>query len=165
MSDLKRLVTFETFDPSDEETWPDQRKRQWQRQIHWEHLQRAILVTCDIWDTDYISDNWELEFMTIFVTWQLRVTLDSIRNSCDVWLWCGSGRWCCGVVVYKQLWCVVAGCCVVVLWCGSGKGCVVVVYNSEAMLTVLHLHLWWRYFVLWSYLHVLQCTYNVHSTS
>ena len=23
--------------------------------------------------------------MTIFVTWQLRVTLDSIRNSCDVW--------------------------------------------------------------------------------
>ena len=24
------------------------------------------------------------KFMTIFVTWQLRVTLDSIRNSCDV---------------------------------------------------------------------------------
>ena len=38
------LVTFETFDQSDEETWPDQKKaqrqrqiqtqRQWQRQIH-----------------------------------------------------------------------------------------------------------------------------------
>ena len=37
------------------------------------------------WDTDYNSDNWEPEFMTIIVTWQLRVTLDSIRNSCDVW--------------------------------------------------------------------------------
>ena len=34
--------------------------------------------------TDYNSENQEPEFMTIFVTWQLRVTLDSIRNSCDV---------------------------------------------------------------------------------
>ena len=42
------------------------------------------LVTCDIWDTDYNYDNWEPEFMTIFATWQLRVTLDSIYNSCDV---------------------------------------------------------------------------------
>ena len=50
----------------------------------WEHLLRAILETCDIWDTDYNSDNWEPEFMTIFVIWQLIVTLDSIRNSCDV---------------------------------------------------------------------------------
>ena len=41
-------------------------QRQWQRQS---------------WDN---SDNWETEFMTIFVAWQLRVTLDSIRNSCDV---------------------------------------------------------------------------------
>ena len=49
----------------------------------WEHL-RAILETCDIWDAGYNSDNWEPEFMTIFVTWQLIVTLDSIRNSCDV---------------------------------------------------------------------------------
>ena len=37
-----------------------------------------------IWYTDYNSYNWEHEFMTIFVTWQSRVTLDSIRNSCDV---------------------------------------------------------------------------------
>jgi hypothetical protein len=40
--------------------------------------------TFDIWDTVYNSDNWEPEFMTIFVVWQLIVTLDSIRNSCDV---------------------------------------------------------------------------------
>ena len=42
------------------------------------------LVTCDIWDTDYNTDNWEPGFMTIFVTWQLIVTLDNICNSCDV---------------------------------------------------------------------------------
>ena len=41
--------------------------------------------TCDIWDTDNNTDNWEPEIMTIFVIWQLIVTLDSIRNSCDVW--------------------------------------------------------------------------------
>ena len=51
-----------------------------------EHLQRAILETCEIWDTGYNFDNWEPEFMTICVTWQLGVTLDSIRNSCDVLL-------------------------------------------------------------------------------
>ena len=44
------------------------------------------LVTCDIWDTDYNTDNWEPGFITIFVTWQLIVTLDSIRNSCDVFI-------------------------------------------------------------------------------
>ena len=42
------------------------------------------LVTCDIWDTYYNADYWEPGFMTIFVTWHLIVTLDSIRNS---W-WC-----------------------------------------------------------------------------
>ena len=47
-------------------------------------MTKTILETCDIWDTDYNSDNWEPEFMTIFVTWQLRVTLDSICNSCNV---------------------------------------------------------------------------------
>ena len=45
---------------------------------------KKTLRCCDIWDTDYNTDNWEPEFMTIFVTWQLIVTLDSIRNSCDV---------------------------------------------------------------------------------
>ena len=52
-----------------------------------------MLDTCGICDTDYKSDNWEPEFMTVFVTWQSRVTLDSIRNSCDVYelseLWGG----------------------------------------------------------------------------
>ena len=42
--------------------------------------------TCDIRDTDYNTDNWEPGFMTIFVTWQSIVTLDSIRNSCDVYI-------------------------------------------------------------------------------
>ena len=107
-------------------TWPT--KRQWQRQIQKntnamtnifrEHIQRA---TCDLWDIwsewlwymtwptkrqllkqwqiqiqrpwqrhdkvskiVYISDSWEPDFRTIILTWQLRVTLDSIRNSCDV---------------------------------------------------------------------------------
>ena len=44
----------------------------------------TTLETCDIWDTDYNFYKWEPEFVTIFVTWQSRVTLDSIRNSCDV---------------------------------------------------------------------------------
>ena len=48
-------------------------------------MTKTIPVTCDIWNTDYISDNWEPEFTTIYGnTWQLRVTLDSICNSCDV---------------------------------------------------------------------------------
>jgi len=40
--------------------------------------------TCHICDIDY-SDHWEPDFKTIFVTWHLRVTLDSICNSCDVY--------------------------------------------------------------------------------
>ena len=35
-----------------------------------------------------ISDSWKPEFVTIIVTWQLKVTLDSIGNSCVVcWIW------------------------------------------------------------------------------
>ena len=49
-----------------------------------DNFEKTVLETCDIWDTDYSSVNWEPEFMTIFGTWQLIVTLDSIRNSCDV---------------------------------------------------------------------------------
>ena len=41
---------------------------------------------CEIWDIGYNSDNWEPEFMIIFVIWQSIVTLDSIRNSCNVFL-------------------------------------------------------------------------------
>ena len=43
---------------------------------------KTIQGSCDIWDTDYNSYNWESEFMTISVTWQSRVTVDSIHNSC-----------------------------------------------------------------------------------
>ena len=51
---------------------------------------KVLPETCDLWDIDYNSDNWEPEFMAIFVTWQLRVTLDSIHNFCDVSIdhWC-----------------------------------------------------------------------------
>ena len=34
---------------------------------------KTVLETCDIWDTDYNSDNGEPEFMTIFVTWQFAI--------------------------------------------------------------------------------------------
>ena len=46
----------------------------------------TTLIWPRIWpaSTDYNTVNWEPGFMTIFVTWQLIVTLDSIRNSCDV---------------------------------------------------------------------------------
>ena len=50
-----------------------------------EHPKGAILETCDLWDTDHNSDNWEPEYMKIFVTWLLRLTLDSICNSCYVY--------------------------------------------------------------------------------
>ena len=60
-------------------------------------MTKTILETFDIWDTKYNSDNWEPECMPIFVAWQLRVTLDSIRNSCDVFMLCvgffGVWRW------------------------------------------------------------------------
>ena len=32
----------------------------------------------DVWDINYNSDNWQTEFMTILLTWQLRLTLDSV---------------------------------------------------------------------------------------
>ena len=79
-------MTFETFDQSDEETWPNQKKDNDRDKYNdkYKDSDKEKLLTCDIWDTYYNYDNWEPEFMTIFVTWQLRVTLDSIRNSCDV---------------------------------------------------------------------------------
>ena len=60
-------------------------------------IEKTILETCDIWNTDYNSENWEPEFMTIFLTWQLIVTLDvdSIRNSCDVY---------CNTTASKKTW-------------------------------------------------------------
>ena len=47
-------------------------------------LTMIILETCCLWDIDYNSDNWEPKFVTLFMTWQFRVTLDRICNSCDV---------------------------------------------------------------------------------
>ena len=44
----------------------------------------VIIGICDIWDTYYNIDNWEPGFMTIIGTWHFFVTLDSIRNSCNV---------------------------------------------------------------------------------
>ena len=49
-------------------------------------MTKTIPDICDTWETNYNSYNWEPEFKTIIVTWHLRVTLDSIRNSCDIYL-------------------------------------------------------------------------------
>ena len=50
-------------------------------------IEKTILETYDIWDTDYSSDNWKPEFMTIFVTF-LRCFLAHravlINNKCPV---------------------------------------------------------------------------------
>ena len=73
-------VTLETCDLWDicsewweDMTWPKKltktnTKTMTKTKTFWEHLLRAILETCDIWDANYNSDNWEPEFMTIFVT-------------------------------------------------------------------------------------------------
>ena len=58
-----------------------------------DNFKNTLLETCDIWDTNYSSDNWEPEFMTIFGTWQLIVTLDSICNSCITDIFRDSGFW------------------------------------------------------------------------
>ena len=83
-------------------------------------MTKTILETCDIWDMDYNFDNWEPEFMTIF---QLRVTLDIICNSCNVfnvykkslqserdkrflmciWCWRETLCWCRGKAERKQI--------------------------------------------------------------
>ena len=58
----QRLVTFDPFDQSDEETWPDQKKtmtktktktmtkKMTKTNIFREHRQSVILETCDLWD-------------------------------------------------------------------------------------------------------------------
>ena len=73
-------MVIEIFDQRDEETWPDQQKdNDKDNDIDiTKTVTKTIPETCDIWDTDYSSDNWEPEFMKIFVTWQLRVTLDNV---------------------------------------------------------------------------------------
>ena len=80
----QRLVTFETFDQSDELIMRGHDLTNKNRMTKTNTKTMTIPETCDIWDTNYNSDNWEPEFMTIFVAWQLIVTLDSISNFCDV---------------------------------------------------------------------------------
>ena len=86
-------MTFETFDQSDEETWFDQQKNKQDDKDKYndkdkekdkdkdkyisEHLQRAILETCDLFFL-------QLRTWIHDLTWPLRVTLDHIRNSCNV---------------------------------------------------------------------------------
>ena len=78
---LRLLVTF---DQIDEDTWLLRSDPTYLPTYLLTYLPTLRHKTCDIWDTDYNSGNWEPKFMTIFVIWQSRVTLDSIRNSCDV---------------------------------------------------------------------------------
>ena len=49
----------------------------------------------DLWHLRHWLQFWQLRtrIQTIFVTWQLRVTLDSICNSCDVCVRSGSQIW------------------------------------------------------------------------
>ena len=83
----QRLVTFETFDQSDEETWPDQ-NRQWQWQWQWQwHLENTLkdqssrLVTFETLITFMTIENNNLNIHS--VPW-IKSDRDSIRNSCDV---------------------------------------------------------------------------------
>ena len=56
-------------------------KRNWQRQEHLHNHDKDMVKMANLHE---IVDSWEPEFMTIIVTCQLYVTLDSIRNPCDV---------------------------------------------------------------------------------
>ena len=78
---LRLLVTF---DQIDEDTWLLRSDPTYLPTYLLTYLPTLRHKTCDIWDTDYNSGNWEPKFMTIFVICQSRVTLNSIRNSCDV---------------------------------------------------------------------------------
>ena len=44
----------------------------------------SLLATCDTWDTDYISDNWEQQYQHLHCDPWIKSDGDSIRNSCDV---------------------------------------------------------------------------------
>ena len=81
----QRLVTFETFDQSDEETWPDQ-NRQWQWQWQW-HLENTLkdqssrLVTFETLITFMTIENNNL---IIQIGPWIRSGRDSIFTSCNV---------------------------------------------------------------------------------
>ena len=80
-------MTFETFDQSDEKIRPDQKIPTYLSTYLFHILKVCFkkLVTFLTFDqSDEVTDNWEPGFMTIVVTLQLIVTLDNIRNSCNV---------------------------------------------------------------------------------
>ena len=71
-------MVIETFDQSDEETW----LYDFEHFEHFDYIETNFdyldnfdnwidspVETCDIWDIDYNSDNWIIEFRIIFVTW------------------------------------------------------------------------------------------------
>ena len=72
-------MTFETFDQSYEETWPDQQKDNEKE----EHPQRTFLDTCDLWDNDTFL-TIENNTLNIHSDPWIKSDRDSIRNSCDV---------------------------------------------------------------------------------
>ena len=76
-------MTIETFDQSDEDTWPGQKNNDKDNNKYKDHDKDMtwLVSLCEIVDN---TDSWEPEFMTIIVTWQLKVTLDSIHNSCNI---------------------------------------------------------------------------------
>ena len=115
----QRLVNPETFVQSDEKTWHDQKnftktKTKTKTKEFWEHLLRAILETCDLWnicserwedmtkkykdkykdndkDKDILSnprDLWHLRRWLQF--WQLRTWIHD--NLCDLTINCDTGQ-------------------------------------------------------------------------
>ena len=49
-------------------------------QIFW----KSCDLTLDTWDTDYIADNWEQQYLQLLCDLWIKGDGDSIRNSCDV---------------------------------------------------------------------------------
>ena len=70
-------------------TWPTKRQllKEWkiQSQIQIDRPWQKHDMVCELEWIVYILHSWEPEFRTLIVTWKLRVSMDSIHNSCDVW--------------------------------------------------------------------------------
>ena len=81
MSQVSRIIfvfVFQTFVHSDEETRPESSNDNDKDQDNDRIKDNPSLIeSCDIWDTDYNSGNWEPEFMTNFVT----IKSDTGQNS------------------------------------------------------------------------------------
>ena len=70
---------FTTLQSDPRDLWPLRHLIRGMRRHNTTYLQFLMTI---------FDDNWEPEFMTIFFIWQSIVTLDSIRNSCDVFFVC-----------------------------------------------------------------------------